>query len=134
MQPRVMSYDGGCGDPNCELCLADFRASMEAHRMRSATKLRTGKDPAYLNFIRTQPCIACARLGITQESRSECSHVGDRGLSQKCPDRETIPLCLRHHREGWDSQHRLGKTFWKHWGLDREKLFKELQDRFERDK
>lgn len=106
--------------------------------MRSATKKRTSKDPAYLEWIRSLPCVVCARaiakLGRTefvQDTPTEAAHVGDRGLSQKCPDRETIPLCARHHREGTYSLHRLGKNWWKLRGIDKVALISELNARYE---
>jgi predicted nucleic acid binding AN1-type Zn finger protein len=45
----------------------------------------------------------------------EAHHAGERGLGQKCSDRETIPLCAAHHRQwhdcagifsGWSKEHR----------------------------
>lgn len=117
--------------------------------MRSATRNKTGKDPDYLAFIRDLPCLMCLAsaeavrasqfelnfagwLGRSrvQATPTEAAHVGDRGLSQKCPDRETIPLCAQHHREGKDSAHRLGRNFWKHWGLDRDTLIEVLQQKY----
>jgi hypothetical protein len=89
--------------------------------MRSANRKKTGKDPEYLKFIRGLPCLVCARLG------GEAAHVGLRGMSQKCPDREAIPLCAKHHRTGKDSHHVLGKKFWEYHDLDRETLVRALQ-------
>lgn len=37
-----MSYDGGCGDPNCNLCRADFEKHMEKHR------LKMNNDPEWI--------------------------------------------------------------------------------------
>lgn len=112
--------------------------------MRSATKARVGKDPEYLEWIASQPCLCCEIMkrnmraaGIefvihAQETRTEAAHVGPRGLSQKCPDRETLPLCgWEHHREGKLSVHKLGRKFWDMWSIDREKLIAEYQARFE---
>jgi hypothetical protein len=65
---------------------------------------------------------------------SEAAHVGDRGLSQKCPDRQAIPLCKWHHTEGPESHHRLGKQFWATWGIDRDALLAQLQERYEKEK
>lgn len=81
--------------------------------MRSATRKKIGKDPAYLKWLQNQPCLVCNTRKEQQRSRTEAAHVGLRGLSQKCPDREAIPLCRDHHRE----QHRHGKKFWKDFGL-----------------
>ena len=113
--------------------------------MRSATKKKIGKDPEYLEWIRTLPCRCCwsgaYKLGFFQDfvpdddsfqqSKTEPAHVGKRGLSQKCPDREAIPLCIEHHREGRYSAHRIGEIFWWHWGIDRDKLIRELNEAYE---
>lgn len=90
--------------------------------MRSATRRKTGKDEAYLEYIRSLPCCACAALRVNQTSLTESAHVGSRGLSQKCPDNQTIPLCAEHHRLTQFSQHAMGKLFWKHYDLDLEEL------------
>jgi hypothetical protein len=65
---------------------------------------------------------------------TEAAYVGKRGLSQKCPDREAIPLCKWHHTEGPESPHRLGKRFWSVWGIDRDELVRQLQERYEKEK
>src|SRR5882672_9675230 len=97
-------------------------------------------DEAYLAFIRKRVCVACFeqlinnpewQSGHVQKSRTEAAHVGLRGLSQKCSDRETIPLCREHHTEGKTSAHKLGKNFWKYHGIDRDKLIAQLNERYE---
>lgn len=100
--------------------------------MRSATRLKIGKDPAYLVWIRSLLCLICFRSVwlemITRgevwrmsrehncytrlDAGTEAAHVGARGLSQKCTDREAVPLCRLHHTQGVDSHHRRGKMFW----------------------
>ena len=62
--------------------------------MRSATRKKTGKDPEYLRWLRTLPCAVrecshCRGLMRTWDV-IEAAHVGLRGLSQKCPDREAV--------------------------------------------
>lgn len=110
--------------------------------MRSATKKKLGKDPEYLEFIRAQPCCVCIRPWMVhmtsvcysnvQKSPTEAAHVGDRGMGQKCPDREAIPLCgVEHHREGKESAHRLQKAFWRHYGIDRDTVIAEYNRRFD---
>lgn len=114
--------------------------------MRSATKKRTGRDPKYLDFIRSLMCVCCYQIDFDYPSgrqeffeeqmrdwkpAPEAAHVGERGLSQKCNDRETIPLCAEHHRTGKDSHHVLGKSFWDHWSIDKDALVAQLQKRFE---
>ena len=95
--------------------------------MRSATRKKIGKNPAYLAFIRTLPCEVCGAYPV------EAAHVGagPRGFSAKCPDNETIPLCARHHRTGKDAHHVLGRNFWSHHGIDRCKTIQQLNEAFE---
>lgn len=99
--------------------------------MRSATKRKAGKDPAYLSYIRSLPCCVCVALGASQTSLTESAHVGPRGLSQKSSDRETLPLCCSHHREGQFCQHALGRFFFQHYDLDREFLLKMYQSNYD---
>jgi hypothetical protein len=94
--------------------------------MRSATRNKIGRDPQYLAWIRTLPCWLCENFHFDQRTRTEAAHVGRRGLSQKCPDREAIPLCTHHHRTGSASQHVLGKDFWTVWNVDRANIVSAL--------
>ena len=84
-------------------------------------------DPQYLNFIRSLPCLICAMLHRRQSGRTEAAHIGQRGLGQKCSDRETAPLCQLHHREGEHAHHRLGKRFWTFWKLNRVEVIQKYQ-------
>jgi len=61
------------------------------------------RNPKYLAWIRTQPCLVC---GATRWI--EAAHTGPHGLGQKSPDTSAVPLCAKHHRTGNDSYHRLG--------------------------
>ena len=71
--------------------------------MSKPRKARPVRNPKYLEWIRTLPCLVCgARRGI------EASHTGPHGLGQKSPDTSAIPLCITHHRTGKDSYHKLG--------------------------
>lgn len=116
--------------------------------MRSA-RSKGLKDKAYLEFIANLPCVVCLSkfeinasplyqksagwLGKSyiQETHTEVAHVGDRGLSQKCSDRETLPLCVVHHRTGKEAHHVLGKKFWGCHRLDRDILIKTLNEKFD---
>ncbi len=92
-------------------------------------------DEPYKAWIRLLPCIVCRTWDLRilgYHGRVECAHIGQRGLSQKCLDRETIPLCIWHHRLGPQSVHALGKGFWGYWRLSRPELIAEYQRRFER--
>jgi hypothetical protein len=61
------------------------------------------RNPGYLQWIRTLPCSVCRTTRTV-----EAAHTGPHGLSQKSSDLSAIPLCVRHHRTGDDSYHRLG--------------------------
>lgn len=84
---------------------------------RRKTKPHAGTDPKYLNWIRTLACLVC--LAGEQVSLTEAAHTGVRGLGQKAPDRQAVPLCAAaHHRLGPESYHVLGKAFCEHHSLD----------------
>jgi hypothetical protein len=84
-------------------------------------------DESYLAFIRKLPCVVCGSLKWI-----EAAHVGARGLSQRCSDRQTLPLCPAHHRTGPQAAHVLGRKFWTVWGLDRYRLIAEHNELYER--
>lgn len=110
------------------------------------------KDPAYLKWLHDQPCVVCRfsvvavasdaatmEMGVTvrlmtQATPTEAAHVGERGLSQKCSDREALPICRDHHTERRDSAHKLQKKFWAHHGLDKDILIAEYNRRFEEER
>lgn len=94
---------------------------------REAKGLPPLKDPARLEWIRQQPCLISTILGEKQEGPTEAAHVGDRGLGRKCPDSQTIPLSRKYHTQGPLSHHRLGKSFWAVWRLDREETIRRFQ-------
>ena len=116
---------------------------------RKRAKPRRGPvvDRLYCDFVRCFGCIACTRgllIGQCdswdgtdlnshfQRSLTECAHVGRRGLSQRCSDRETLPLCRgEHHQHGPESHHVLGKRFWTFHALDRRALIAELNRLYE---
>ena len=56
------------------------------------------KDANYLAWIRTQECVGPS---ITEcNGRIEAHHVTGKGMGGwKQDDRDTVPLCLTHHRQ-----------------------------------
>ena len=98
---------------------------------RRPRKVRRNEDPAYLDWIRTLPCVICLRDYPIQLGATEAAHIGQRGFAQKSSDRETIPLCGRHHRWGKDAHHVLGKHFFERHGLNREELIRSLNAAYE---
>lgn len=116
---------------------------------RKPRKKQPGDDPAYLRWIRALPCLICAKLdglpgdvpllmflivgqSYRQKSHTEAAHVGSRAYGRKCPDRQTLPLCIEHHREGPDSHHKLGKKFWERHAIDRDAMIAALNTAYER--
>lgn len=86
-------------------------------------KLRCGpRNPRYLAFVRAQPCCVCgSRRGV------EAAHTGPRGLGQKAPDSDAIPLCRGHHQKSNDSLHALGpRRFPDHHKIDIPAIIREL--------
>ena len=65
--------------------------------------MKPQRNPAYLAWIRTQPCVVCRSTRWI-----EAAHTGPHGLGQKSPDSSAIPLCAKHHWTGPDSYHKLG--------------------------
>lgn len=58
---------------------------------------RPDADPAYLAWVRTQPC--CLRSDAC-EGPIEAHHAGKNpGVAMKAPDATAVPLCRRHHRQ-----------------------------------
>ncbi len=86
------------------------------------------RDPEYLEFLRTLRCCVpgCRSFNLhawmDAGAWTEAAHVGERGLRQKCSDREALPICAWHHRMSPDSHHVLGRRFWQFHGLDKEAL------------
>ncbi len=107
------------------------RSMKPIKKKRSKPRRGVVKDPKYLDFIRQQKCAACTSWGSKQSSTTEAAHVGERGLGQKCSDRETIPLCVLHHRVGMIAAHKIGKKFWVYHSLDRIKLIELYNAQYE---
>ena len=104
----------------------EHREKLARRKRAKAKGTQPARDPKYLAWIRTLPCVCCKLITFRnftpQKWPNEAAHVGDRGLRQKCSDYETLPLCVWHHRESLLSHHVLGKKFWAQWKLDKEKL------------
>ena len=74
------------------------------------------KDPAYLNFIRRQPCCVCGRAAPSQAAhiRAGYPEAGWRptGMAEKPDDYRTLPLCPDCHVDGPKAQHRSNESAW----------------------
>lgn len=62
---------------------------------RRSSRVRDGE---WLLAVKRLPCCAPG-APRSCEGQVEADHAGTRGLGQKCSDRQTIPLCSRHHRD-----------------------------------
>lgn len=85
-------------------------------------KSKTPRDKKYLKYISQQECL----LRHDNQCLGEVvpHHIGKGGISIKCSDYETVPVCVFHH----DWIHKQGKE----WGRDMleraAKLYKEKWD------
>lgn len=59
--------------------------------MASNFKQKTPRDKAYLKWIDGQPCVIC---GIEETTHH---HVYSNGMSLKCSDYDTLPVCCVCH-------------------------------------
>ena len=72
-----------------------------------ARKPRRGvaKDPAYLAWLHSLPCLACGWGDPGRQAmRTEAHHEGI-----PHSDRRAVPLCAIHHRTGADARHLIGR-------------------------
>lgn len=82
--------------------------------MTAVPKPQRVRDPDYLDWIRTRPCLLFLLPGGgCTWGDSDPAHVKSRGAGGG--DDTVVPLCRKHHRE----QHQLGvKSFERKYGLD----------------
>lgn len=70
------------------------------------------EDPAYLAYVRTLPCLICARPGPNDPAhiRAAAPLYGKSytGKGEKPDDKWVLPLCRKHH----DAQHRESELGW----------------------
>lgn len=85
---------------------------------------RADSDPAYLRWIRAQPC----SVPNCKARHVQAHHAGAHGLGQLAHDRTAIPLCDNHH---WEFHNQLGKRFWGHYDLDRDGMIAALNRAYE---
>lgn len=72
------------------------------------------RDPAYLAFLRAQPCCVCAKPGPSDPCHIRMANLvlGKRytGKGEKPHDRYSVPMCRAHH----DEQHSMSESkFWQ---------------------
>ena len=90
---------------------------------RSKKNRKRPRNIPYMLWIKTLPCGICGRNG------AEAAHTGRRGLGQKAPDEQCIPLCPDHHRHCRDALDVAGpRRFQEIHGIDIEQLIVRLQN------
>jgi len=78
-----------------------------------------GGDPEFLDFVRGLPCCV---YGTPAPSHAHHETGNGRGKGQKAPDRRTMPMSARAHREFHD-----GKGHFEYWTAEARKLFQETE-------
>ena len=80
-------------------------------------------DHGFLAFPRRQPCcvgpVGCD--GPVEAAHVRYGRPGEppTGMQRKPDDRNAVPLCVAHHRDGPDAQHRTNeRAWWARRGLD----------------
>lgn len=81
-----------------------------------------GGDPEYLAFIRELPCCAPSVAECQSPAPQHPHHSTGAGMGLKAKDRETMPLCWRHHRAFHE-----GKGPFDGWSRDERRLWQEQQ-------
>lgn len=82
-------------------------------------------DDRYRAWINQQPCLLC---GI--QKQSEAAHPHNNGTAAKCDDWKCLPLCVRCHREGRFSHHKLGPAFFDFHRIDQHGEIAKLNARY----
>lgn len=101
------------------------------------------QEPAYLQWLRRQPCVICAKLGTVQTYPTEAAHVragyaGEEGwkptgMARRPDDWRAVPLCSWHHRDGPDAQHKASeRAWWAGHDISPPQLCRELRAQYER--
>ena len=111
---------------------AKYHAKRKAAKLAKRARKRVGaikgnkpaRSPKYLAWIRTLACCVpgCTSRNLHQwsdaaGSRTEASHSGPHGISQKAPDTSALPICAFHHRLARDSYHNTGPKFFQLHGM-----------------
>jgi len=112
LPPMVVAGDDSAASPEGgrELVPADPGSSNE--RTPPITKTVRHRNPEHLRFVRTQPCLVCAK------QPSDPHHLPfaqPRALGRKVSDQYTVPLCRAHHREAHRATKEIG--WWQSVGI-----------------
>lgn len=95
---------------------------------RKSAYSRRPRNFAYMLWVKSLPCTVSS---MDCNGPVEAAHVGDRGLSRKSNDEETIPLCSGHHRLNRKALHNMGRLFFEHHRIDKIQLVLDLNKKWE---
>lgn len=110
---RKMIAGGEAGPKACAAAVDQPKPRAKL-RPRSPTNKKRARDIDYMAWVKTLPCLVCAA-----KAPSEAAHTGPRGLGQKAPDSQVIPLCTVDHRTGRNALDRIGpEAFQKLYSID----------------
>ncbi|MCK5616199.1 DUF968 domain-containing protein [Candidatus Pacearchaeota archaeon] len=77
------------------------------------------RSKAYLEFIKTLPCVVCGReAGEYLSVVPAHQKLGEGGIGIKPPDTHCLPLCHYCHTH----EHRGERTFWQGVNINRERI------------
>lgn len=89
---------------------------------RKPSRPRKGSEPAYLAFVRRQPCAACGAPPPSHPHHREGERApgGPKGGGMKAPDETVVPLCKSNPVTGWLGCHQRWHDHGHFFGLSRE--------------
>lgn len=98
--------------------------------MRSATRKKTYKDPDFLAWMASLPCMVTGERPVTVHHVRFCGSARD--------DRRTVPLVARLHmrtdeKPGFPCVERGKKIFEQYWKTDLEEAIKKYNAKYERE-
>jgi hypothetical protein len=79
-----------------EKLLPSKSAEMESRAIRTLPKTVRHRNKEHLRFVRTQPCVVCARQPCDAH---HLRFAQPQALGRKVSDEFAVPLCRVHHRE-----------------------------------
>lgn len=102
----------------------DAMARRKAHRNTPGQREQREQEPAFLAYLRRQPCAVAMLGGSGCEGPVQAAHIRfsahgkgrNPGMGRKNHDRHANPLCARHHLG--DQHQRKEQAFWADAGAD----------------
>ena len=99
------------------------------------------RDPAYLDFVARLPCVACLIETGRFNREVQVAHIRSgypdegwrpTGMAEKPSDARVAPLCVGHHLDGRNAQHKSNEAdWWSALGVHPPELCAELRRAYE---